>query len=156
MIVQACDRSAIPTMGRPQTAQGRRLEIELTKKRDRPAGGDLVGEIVQVLDRDENDDALWMRLGESASRFEAVHLGHVDVHQNQIRELVSGAAERVRARCGVRDQLKPGRRIYHGSGYPAKSGLVVDDHDSDAGGRIHFHGDLNARRRVESRTAGRN
>jgi DNA-binding NarL/FixJ family response regulator len=112
------------------------------KKGDSPAGGDLVGEILHVLERDEHNDGGRMSLGESPGGFEAIHLGHVDVHQDEIRAFVIGVSERLCAGCGISHRLEPSRRIYHGSGDPAKRRLVIDDHDSDTGPSVCLHSDL--------------
>jgi hypothetical protein len=102
------------------------------KKSDGPGRGDVVGEILHVVERDEHDGRRRMTMGESLGGFEAVHLRHVDVHQNEIRALVIGVPERLCAGCGIGDRPECSGRIYHGSGDPAKSRLVIDDHDSNA------------------------
>lgn len=113
------------------------------KKGDGPAGGDLVGEILYVLKRHEHDDDPRMSLLEPPGGLEAVHLGHVDLHQNEIRALVIGVPQRLCAGCCIGERLKPSR-CYHASGGASKSRLVIDDHDSDAGDSVPFHGDLHA------------
>jgi DNA-binding NarL/FixJ family response regulator len=80
-----------------------------------------------------------MSRGELPGHFEAVHLGHIDLDQNEIRALVIGVPERLRAGSGIGERLKPSR-LYDTSGGAAKSRLVIDDHDSDAGGSVPLQG----------------
>ena len=122
------------------------------KKGDGPARGDLIGEIRYILERHEHDDGPRVSLGESPGGFEAVHLGHVDLHQNEIRAIVVRVPERLCAGCCIGERLKPSR-CYHASGGAAKSRLVIDDHDSDAGGSVPFHGGPRRGRCVQSPTA---
>ena len=107
-----------------------------------PAGGDLVGEIFHILERDQHDDGLRMGLGESPGGFETVHLGHEDVHEHQIGALLVGVPERLHGRRSISGRLKPGRRTYNGPGSPAKNRLVIDDHHRDAGGSVHLSPNL--------------
>jgi hypothetical protein len=112
------------------------------KKGGSPARAHLVGKVIRVLDRDKHDDAVRMSLDESPGGFEAIHVGHVNIHQDEIRVLVIRVQERLPAGCNVSEQLKPGCRRYHGSGCAAKSRLVIDDHHSDAGDIFDFHTNL--------------
>jgi hypothetical protein len=112
------------------------------KEGDGPAVGDLFGKVFNILKGDEHDDGFRVSLGEPPGGFEPIHLGHVDVHQNEIRMVMVCITESLRAGCGISDRLKAAGRIYHGSSDPAKSRLVIDDHNSDADGSVHLHGDL--------------
>ena len=132
----------------PQPLQRRRAQVLLVDVRRRARGGGVQREVRRVVRRAQEDDGRGVRLEDAARRLDAVHLGHVDVHQHEVRLERRGELDRLCARRRLAHELEALGAPQHRPGRHPEGRLVVDEQHGD--GRVHGHRSV-PRRPVKNR-----
>jgi hypothetical protein len=111
----------------PELAEGVGAEVLLVDVGAGSAGGGAGGQVGHVVGGAQEDDHVGVGGHDAPGGLDAVHLGHVDVHQHQRRVHLVDQRDGLGAALRLARQLEARQAAEHGLDREAERGLVIDD-----------------------------